>query len=220
MSQRVFRRGQPVDAHSSITRMKTERSFHGAVAVAPQRCKVCVPALVDSAVARCGAKVSANERFQLIAALLGRRHLLLDGADKAALSVIIKALAEEMADGNPDVVCALPGHPWWASDTERCGYFADMQESVATWRLCYFLADVLAETSPSLPASQPIICVQSMSVAEVQYYFEFLAQQFVRIPELAKSPVTIMGAYQGVGAPELSAAARRLTAVVQLGAGG
>jgi hypothetical protein len=185
---------------------------------APERCRVCVPALVDRAIARSGVAVEQHDRFRLIAALLGRQHLILSGSDTILLNALARALADELAEEREEYVCRFPGHPWWAAGTERVGYYAQMNESVAMWRLCYFLADALPETASEDYGRQRVVCVQSMSMAEVGYYYEFLARQLASVPELAQSQVALVGAYVGVAPLSLSPVAERLTSVVHLGA--
>lgn len=183
----------------------------------PERCTVCVPALVDRASARSGMAVETQGRFRLIAALLGRRHLIITGGSSAALGALVETLGEELTGRREDYLCKLPGHPGWAAGTELCSYYAEMQENFGVWRLSYFLADAL----PAQPATdlslQRVVCIQNMSLAEVEYYYEFLARQLVRVPELAQTRVALLGAYTGETPPALSSIAQRWTSVVQLG---
>lgn len=183
----------------------------------PERCTVCVPALVDRAIARSGVAVETQDRFSLIAALLGRRHLIISANNDGALGSLVEMLGEELAGHREDYLCKLPGHPWWAAGTERCGYYAEMQENVGIWRLSYFLADALPGQPDTDCSLQRVVCIHNMSLAEVEYYYEFLARQLVRVPELAQTRVALLGAYTGETPPALSPIAQRWTSVVHVG---
>jgi hypothetical protein len=183
----------------------------------PERCTVCVPALVDRAIARSGLALETPDRFRLIAALLGRRHLIISGKNNAALGSLVGMLGEELAGRREDYLCKLPGHPWWAAGTERCGYYAEMQENVGIWRLSYFLADALPGQPDTDCSLRRVVCIQNMSLAEVEYYYEFLARQLARVPELTQIRVALLGAYTAETPPALSPIAQRWTSVVHVG---
>jgi hypothetical protein len=79
---------------------------------------VCVPALVD----RAGVAVEQHARLRLIAALLGRPHLILSGSDTILLNALVRALAtswlknaRSMCAGCPVIDSGRPAPNAWAT---------------------------------------------------------------------------------------------------------
>jgi hypothetical protein len=93
-----------------------------------------------------------------------------------------------------------------------------MSERVAMGRLCYLPADALPGTTSLDRSRLRVVSVQSMSLAQVGYHYEFLPRKLASVHELAHARVALAGAYVGAAPPTLSPAALRFASVVHIGA--
>jgi hypothetical protein len=171
-----------------------------------------------------GIQLAGEQRRQLIAGLLARRHLVLSGPREGGKSELARALARSMTAAESGRVCALQGHPWWASQTGNVSGYASMQSAYTTWRLVYFLASAAdrgedPETIPegTLPCGQ-VVCDERMGPAELDFYFGVLPYRLLRNRRGQVRPwsVRFIGTYDSDEPPDLGQRVLRVAALVHL----
>ncbi len=171
---------------------------------------------VDRVLSETGIRLTDLERRQLMAALASRPHLILSGPGGMGKSRLARSLARCITDGRPGHVCTIQGHPWWAAGTGDVAYFIHLQTAFSAWRLAHFMESV---PHGAHGTEAYVICVERMSLAEIDCYFEVLLPRLAweARSEMHSASLRWIGTYDSYTPPELGPRVRRMAALVHLG---
>ncbi len=171
---------------------------------------------VDRALSETGIRLTDLERRQLMAALISRPHLVLSGPGGIGKSRLAQSLARCITDERPGHVCTLQDHPWWAAGTGDVAYFTHLQTVFSAWRLAHFMESVPHDAHGT---EAYVICVERISLAEIDCYFEMLLLWLAREArsETNSVPLRLIGTYDSNTPPDLDPRVRRMAALVHLG---
>lgn len=191
-------------------------------------CPTCAIEWVDQACSTAGIRLTDEQRRQLIAALLARRHLILSGPSGAGKHRLAKALALAMAQNRSSNVRTIQGHPWWAVKTGDTARYVVLQSDLSLWRLNDFVESISPESGLPLGAASTsrddigggdyVAVVERMSPVEVELYFGQFSWWLSRQgPSMSHIPLRLIGTYDSDMRPALDDHVLRLTAQVHLG---
>jgi hypothetical protein len=172
---------------------------------------------VHEACRRSSFDMPANQRRQLISALMARRHLILSGPAGLDKTDLAMELALALVQRRQNQLRLIQGHPWWAAGTGDTGRFVNLQMEFSVWRLVDFV-DNTANGTSSIPHDH-VALITRMSPVETDFYFGAFAQWLFQTEQQrgAAAPLRLIGTCDSPRPPRLDARILQTTAVVHLG---